>query len=321
MVGLVFAPLQEGIGMMNITWYMPVFYRVALAAVGQGVIKHLASVNEPRAFARRFVLQFLFGAIIAVFVGVLIGGAWNLSTLSAIATIGALNAFAAYCQWSAIAINLSRTALFTFFDDILGMVLVFWILGEGSFLSTGSIIGIELSFVALVLFAIYRTRQGDVRERDSAALYLYIALYSVIWGVVIFLMRYWGAVKGVPIHQFLSAWYVGSFVGAALLFPAIVRIRNRKTQSVSSAESVRGELVWVLALGVFIVGSQWFTYWSYILASPLFVQPIFLLGEMIVPVIIGLYIFGEHKELSLFEWGLFALGIIGGYLIALSSNL
>jgi hypothetical protein len=59
-------------------------------------------------------------------------------------------------------------------------------------------------------------------------------------------------------------------------------------------------------------------YSAYRLAPQTVVQPLFLVGEMIAPALIGLYVFAEREALDRYEHVLFATGLAGGLLVALS---
>jgi hypothetical protein len=54
------------------------------------------------------------------------------------------------------------------------------------------------------------------------------------------------------------------------------------------------------------------------LAPQTIVQPLFLVGEMIAPALIGLYVFAEREALDRQEQLYFAVGLLGGVLVALS---
>ena len=74
--------------------------------------------------------------------------------------------------------------------------------------------------------------------------------------------------------------------------------------------------MFALALCVFI--SLALSYTAYQLAPQNIVQPFFLVGEMILPALIGLFIFSERRGLDKTEKFSFALGALGGIIIAIS---
>ena len=59
-------------------------------------------------------------------------------------------------------------------------------------------------------------------------------------------------------------------------------------------------------------------FWAYRLAPQTVVQPLFLVGEMVAPALVGLYVFAEREALDRIEQYYFVLGLGGGLLVALS---
>ena len=73
-----------------------------------------------------------------------------------------------------------------------------------------------------------------------------------------------------------------------------------------------------MAGSLLILGSVGAAYGAYRLAPQTVVQPLFLVGEMVGPALIGLYVFGEREALARRDQAYFALGLAGGLLVALS---
>jgi hypothetical protein len=101
--------------------------------------------------------------------------------------VGGANGLAAYCYRRAIAISLSRTALFAFWDDLLAMALGYVLLHEGQFLTIGIGLGMVASLGAVILSSVhsYRKQQAGKDEPDlfPKRLYVFAGVYSVILGV------------------------------------------------------------------------------------------------------------------------------------------
>lgn len=89
---------------------------------------------------------------------------------------------------------MSRTSLFTYWDDLIAIGLSFAILGEQRFLSTVGALGVGLSFLAVALFYIHANRKmergKDVRAGFPPALFFFVGIYSIIWGVAAFSNRF-----------------------------------------------------------------------------------------------------------------------------------
>ena len=232
-----------------------------------------------------------------------------------IALLGFFNGFAAYCQWRAIHISLSKNSLFTFWDDIIGMTLSYSILGESGFINLRSGLGIGLSLAVVILFAIhgYNKAKKNGEEKVNLSFYGYVALYSIIWGVATFVMRYSG-VHGKTGGRFIWSWYGGTLLAALVLL--IFYKDQSGGQQKASALTMR-DLGVTFVLSACVTASLVFTYASYQQAPQVIVQPIFLVGEMTVPSMLGLYLFKEIKELDWWEKFLFFVGIIGGILVAM----
>jgi hypothetical protein len=216
-------------------------------------------------------------------------------------TIGFLNGFAAYAQWRAIDISLSKTSLFTQADDIIGMLLGYLLLHETVFLTPRLCFGVLLCVIAGILIATY--------ERNLQ-LIKYVGIYSVIWGVASFLFRYF-TLNNLPTSEFLISWYIGASVSTLLI--ATVLLRGNIPASLSKKEISRVGLValpvWAALVLAYISAQK----------SPITVyQPIFLASEAIFPSLVGLYYFHENKVLSLREKIAFVIGIAGVVIISFS---
>ncbi|AKM82196.1 TPA: hypothetical protein DD449_03770 [Candidatus Berkelbacteria bacterium] len=293
-------------------WLLPVLGRVL---VGNGLFPVILKQNVGLpSRTRRFLLQFFFCTIFALIVAIATHHVSISHTAIIIFVIGLFNGFAAFAQWKAIDISLSRTSLFTFWDDIIAMALSLLILHEGRELNAGVYTGIILSLGAVVFFAIHSYQQRIHSNPDAKAVpfkfYLYVGFYSIIWGLATFAMRYLG-VKNVSIGAFLAPWYLGALVAAFII---LLRV-DKKAITVALKTK---DIAWMLALSSCVFVSLALTYKAYSMAPQNVVQPYFLIGEMILPTLIGLYFFKEVKGLDKSEKLVFSIAIIGGIIIAIS---
>jgi hypothetical protein len=294
-------------------WYVPVLLRIAVTYVALPIlVKPLA---EHSARAPILALQF-FGAVgLALPAALLLGQA---TLHGPIAVVGFFTGLAAYAYWRAIDLSLSRTALFAFWDDLIAMGLSYGLLREGRFLNGWLLTGIGLSVLAVILFTVHDYVARADSPEDQVPVprvhVLYVGLYSVILGLGVFFMRYIG-LQGIGLAQFLVNWYGGAGVAAGLLVLSF-RFRMRTPAvplALSRHEWVRlggGSLLILVAVGA--------AYGAYRLAPQTVVQPLFLVGEMVGPALIGLYVFGEREALARRDQAYFALGLAGGLLVALS---
>ena len=144
-------------------WYVPVVIRMLAAYMaGPLLLKPLAGQY---AQAKLLLIQFAICFAVALPLAAALG---QLQLDWAIVAVGCGNGLAAYCYRQAIAISLSRTALFAFWDDLLAMGLSYVILHEGRFLNAGLVAGVLLSVGAVVCFTVHGYRKAYPRQEAPA---------------------------------------------------------------------------------------------------------------------------------------------------------
>jgi hypothetical protein len=290
-------------------WYVPVLLRIGAAYIAGPLL--LKPLVDRYAQATLLLLQFLGCLAVALPLAVV----WHQHQLDwRIVAVGFSNGLAAYCYYKAIALSLSRTALFAFWDDLLAMGLSYTLLHEGQFLNARLVLGIGVSLGAVLLFTVHsysQQAQEPTTKRLPMRLYLYAGAYSVILGLGLFFIRYLG-VQGTALGTFLVNWYGGIVMAALLLV-------------LSGADPAQAPftLPWrvlprLVGLSLVALVAMSGAYGAYRLAPQTVVQPLFLVGEMIAPALIGLYVFGERQALDRQERLYFVLGLAGGLLVALS---
>jgi hypothetical protein len=290
-------------------WYVPVLLRIGAAYIAGPLL--LKPLVDRYAQATLLLLQFLGCLAVALPLAVV----WHQRQLDwRIVAVGFSNGLAAYCYYKAIALSLSRTALFAFWDDLLAMGLSYTLLHEGQFLNARLVLGIGVSLGAVLLFTVHsysQQAQEPTTKRLPMRLYLYAGAYSVILGLGLFFIRYLG-VQGTALGTFLVNWYGGMVMAALLLV-------------LSGADPAQAPftLPWRVlprlgGLSLVALVAMSGAYGAYRLAPQTVVQPLFLVGEMIAPALIGLYVFGERQALDRQERLYFVLGLAGGLLVALS---
>jgi hypothetical protein len=294
-------------------WYVPVVVRILVTYIALPIlVKPLA---EHPARAPLLALQFLGAVGVALPIALILGqGTLHGPT----AVVGFFTGLAAYAYWRAIDLSLSRTALFAFWDDLIAMGLSYGLLREGRSLNAWMLTGMGMSVLAVILFTVHTYISPATGDKDQAPVprvhFLYVGLYSVILGLGVFFMRYIG-LQDVGLARFLLNWYAGAAVAAGLLVLTF-RVRMH-TPAVPLALSRQAWLR--LAGGSFLilmaVGSA---YGAYRLAPQTIVQPLFLVGEMVGPALVGLYVFDERETLARRDQAYFALGLAGGLLVAFS---
>ena len=295
--------------MLQVHWLVPIVLYIVLAYIGiRWMQKKIVDLHSK---TKRLFLNFLFCALFAITFAVVMGHViFNTMTLI-IFGIGILNGVANYASWKATSISLSRTSLFSFVDDIIPMALSYAILGEGQFLNTFSEWGIALCFLATILFVRHSYKKEG---RASLVFFVYVAVYSIIWGIANFSARY-SAVSGVPVGQFLMSWYIGSFVTATLLV-LLYKDPDEKPGRMPALAARDVLVMFVYAGGIALCLA--IEFWALTLAPQTLVQPIFLVAEATIPTVIGLTIFKERSTFDRAQWCFAALGMLGVILIAFS---
>jgi hypothetical protein len=171
---------------------------------------------------------------------------------------------------------------------------------------------------AVILFTVHNYISPATGDKDQAPVprvhFWYVGLYSVILGLGVFFMRYIG-LQDIGLGRFLLNWYGGAGLAAGLL---VLTFRMRMhTPAVPLALSRQA---WLRLCGgtLLILVAVGSAYGAYRLAPQTIVQPLFLVGEMVGPALIGLYVFGERETLARHDRLYFALGLGRGLLVALS---
>jgi hypothetical protein len=236
--------------------------------------------------------------------------------------LGMINALAVYASWRAVDMSLSRTSLFTMMDDVVAMVLGTVVLGESKLITWALGIGIFLCFgsaVACTVLDIPKqvAKERAVKEKNPSApstspwrLFIWIGIYSVIWGIAAFAVRYY-ALQGFSGSMFALPWYVGSFIGTLFLF---VLLGSKE----AGEPLTRQQMTKPTILGVMIIGSMMLLYWANHSAPIAVTQPIFQVAEMVIPTLMGLYYFKEIEKLTRAQKGTFVLALMGSVIVALS---
>ncbi len=290
-------------------WLLPVVLGVLVGYIVQPILNKKMAGAPSR--ARSLVWQFAFAAIYANVICVATGSFALNTAFGLVFGIGVANAFANYSYWRAIDMSLSKTSLFTQADDLIALGLGYVVLHEyriiGPLLGAGLVLLVGSALVFSYEASRRRGANGVAHVRGIA---LWIALYSVIWGIAAFSGRYF-AFGGTPLLLYICAWYSGSFVGSLGVFALC-------------PESERGAPISTLQIGraavlaATIMTSMSLAYWARSLAPITVTQPLYQLAEMVLPTVVGLWYFKEKQALSRVEKIAIAIALVGGTFIAFS---
>ncbi len=286
---------------MGVSWQALFLMRVLLANVlAIWVIKRVAQLPQRTSL---LILQYSWLALAS-------GLWWVYNTprvpsgsANLIIVLGAFNSFACYAQWRAFDISLSRAAIFSILDDLIALGLAYIFLGEISYLNPLLTTGILLSFISAVMLSLPRsTTSGSVPQ----AIIYWVLLYSVIWGITAVATRFFAYDQTVPIPTFVFFWYAGSLIGALLMQTCTVKTEQPIMRSAHG-------LVALLAGLVF--GTTVLTYMLFTRTPVTVLQPLSQLAELIFPLLMGVFVFRESRELINREWIAIAIGVVGGVLV------
>lgn len=265
----------------------------------------------------RFLWQFVFTFIMAALIALVLGDLVVDARFWIVILVGAIAGSGTFFSWKATNISLSRNSLFAFWDDLIPMGLSYYFFHEGRFITAPVGVGIAMSILAVLGFIWYgrfqKSKKGELGTAPPLAFYLYVATYSVAWGLAAFAQRYW-ALKELSVPTFLFGWYIGTLIVAVLIF---LFYKDKAEDQKSTAPLLLKDIVATFVVAVLILVSLGLALIAYRLPQ-VAVQPIFLVTEMVFPSLIGLFVFHERKQFARIEWLFFALGAAGALLVSVS---
>jgi hypothetical protein len=220
--------------------------------------------------------------------------------------VGISNGVSIFFRWKATAISLSGTSVWSFMDDVIAMTLAFVILREDKLLNPLLGVGVSIAIASVVYLGFQKT-STDWPTR----FFLYIGISSVLWGIAYFSHRFF-AFGGLSPGKYLLAWYSGSFLST--LF---IKLKWKE-------EGVAGQTTTVSAKGVSVMFLMSLcTFGSMVIAVTILktmpqivFQPVLLVSEAVIPTLMGLYIFKEHKNYTPKEKVLLGSAVFGIVVIA-----
>jgi len=245
----------------------------------------------------------------------------------AVAVIGFFNAFALYCFWRATAISQSKTGIYAIFDDLLAMGLGWLLLGEGTFLTRLLSVGIVLAVLSTYLMARgekLRLRKENLtsggEKTSEESIIPWVFGFCVIWGVAIFSFRYFATAQGMHFSTFAFSWYAGALAGAFCVtkIPFKGNLAARSDQAGREANPQSLKQVWACSILFGVLNITGLVLLNIILKiAPLVaVMPANLVFASAVPVLVGLAIFKEYKQMNRLEMFSIVVGLTSVVVIA-----
>ncbi len=288
------------------------------------------SNNESRGRPQKFLFTMLCAFGISIIGATLLNvfftnAVIKVDALALFTGLGILNALAAYSEWKATEISLSKKGLFSFWGSLLAMALAYQYLGEGKQMTGDQLVGIALSVAAAVLFAVHefykQHRQEDPEQgmqdkrRITLSFYAFVLAFNLIWGIATFLSKKYSQ-EGVPVETWILGWYGGSVIGALIIVCGI-RLHDRKHNRLQAVTSLSSkEVLMTLAMAVFMVGWVFGFYFLYSIYPLMVLQSLLLVIGMINSLWIGLVMYKERRKIDRIQALLYVLALIGGILVA-----
>jgi hypothetical protein len=269
------------------------------------ITKKIGAVEGSR--TRKLVWQYFCAALLALTVAAITGQLKFNWSVIVVMIIGAANAFGCYCHWRAFDISMARTAILSNLDDLFAMGLGYAVLGELKVLTPILTAGIVVSIVSASIFAKIKYQSKTKPSR----LIGWVLGFSIIWGVAMFSMRFFSVRELLSMPTFIAAWYVGAWFGS--LFTRFVIMGH--DEAGPPLTHIQRAKVFLLATTIWT--SLMIDYWIRQMVPITVIQPIQLVAEMSIPVIIALIFFGEARNMSRQEIIVIIGGVIGVALIAI----
>lgn len=292
---------------------------------GTLLIHHIARGTSLYFRAKKLLLQYAFVALIVVAIVIYVGASIDVGALPALGLVGFFVSIGAYAQWGALGISPSRAALFMIGDDIIAMGLSSIFQGEATVLRDPRLLGsAALSLLAALYLARsdYKRSERLRKEEDSGGavgktehplwLYGYALTFSVFFGLAFYFMKVW-ALRDVSTGTFLSGWYGGALLGAFTLF-LLVSFVSRQRRSCEERNEVlftRKNVLLIGMLSIVVVGSLALAYWTYGATALVVVQPVMMIGGIIIPLLVGLAVLKEYKKYTRKELMALFLSVLG----------
>lgn len=272
-------------------WQIPVFTRCVVAYIAHPIVsKKLADLPGSRTRRIRLTVLFCFLMALAYVAFRPTHVSWKPALI--LFTFGIANSFAIYAQWRAQAISMSRYGMFTMLDDVIPIALGIVLLGEHKVITPTFGVGLALSLSAAFAYSIIGTRNSAPGDRNRFSIFLWIGIYSLVWGLANFFFRVLG-LEEFPTSMFAVCWYGGSLIGSNML---VWLMRGR--EEAGSAMTPKG-VFQIFLLSFFTITSILLEYVSSQYAELVVTQPIFLVAEMVLTTLVGLVVFRERKQLTL----------------------
>lgn len=261
----------------------------------------------------RFLLQFVIAALISSMLFLFWSEEFDPLVLGASALLGALTVSGTFFQWKALAISGAKTSVLAFMDDVIAMGLSASVLDEWRKITKLALLGVVccgLSIVGFVSRAL--GKKETATEKTPLRFFVFVGIYSVIWGVSFFLQRVF-AMKSFGMMNLVGGWYIGGAVAAFVLTRYLSKEKNiyKKVASLK-----KGDVGAIALLAALIVCAMCLQYVIFHAVIQFATMPVLMVGEMIIQATIFLIVFPkERRQFDRYEVGASILAFVGTFLI------
>jgi len=300
------------------TWQLAVLLKMLGGSVLAPFAFRLLGNAAPRERVYRITLQFAWAAVFALVIAATMHAALPSARYLQVAFVGALMPLAVFFQWRAYAWSLSRGAIFMALMNIIPLVMSAVLLSEWRvFLGNTALVAgfaVAVLGVSLHLYKDIRDkRKNEKIETLPLAFYGNALAFKLIFGLAMFLENYW-AKTGIETPEFLTSWYVGAFAGS-LVF--LLATRHLPRSQMPAMPFGKEQLLIVLAAAG-IVSNLGLTFFSFQMVEQTVAMPIFAVGDIVGPMLVGMLVFGEWKSIRGMGWIYLSLGLAGAVTMALA---
>lgn len=215
--------------------------------------------------------------------------------------IGILHGLGTVGKINAMNISLSKTTLVSKYNIFVPMLMGFFLLGESNLLHFDSIDGI-LKIISLILLPIslylLQKTNGDENKKVSKIWLLSMAQFFIFHATLDYFMK-----SNIQLNMIIQAGVFQRFSAASI---TIIAALINKTKF-----PITKQLFLVSAGNALLISISYFAALSALAVAPLIIyKPLVKMLTVIIITFAGLFIFGEHKEITnRNKWGYIVTGV------------
>lgn len=295
-------------------WQFAVFASIILGNVFATALFHELGSADSKQRAQNVALQYAFIFTATAVLWFFFGTSISFAAGGSIAIVGAINALGAYFQWRAYAISLNVSALILTLTTVFAFSLSGLLLGEWeAFSEPFRLLGICLVVFGITLYFIHGNKKNSGYIPHVPLSFLNYALPAVlIFGTATFFINVW-AQNGITPVNFVFSWYTGAFIGSLVLLIASAKNVAFRPRAFSARQGLL-----ILGAAVCVLGSMGFSFVSFQLVGQALTLPIYAVGGIVGPALVGIVFFREWEQMDRVIWAYFGIAFLGALLLALA---